>query len=131
MTIVVTREQAGSFRHTVSIGSHLVHTDVPPPKGEGSAPGPHDYFDASLGACKALTLSLYAQQRGIPLEAVDVAVDRDSSQERQGHYRLAVRLTLHGALTPEQRDELLRVAGKCPVHKLMTEVEIDITTSLA
>ena len=75
----------------ISIGPHTLHSDVSVELGgEGSAPEPHDLFDAALGACKALTLALYAKQRGLPLEGLDVKLNRDDSQERQGSYRLRV-----------------------------------------
>jgi len=133
MTIVVSKDTEGLFRHKITFpeGEGVTYTDVPKPTGEGSAPDPHGYFDASLAACKTLTVTLYARQRKYPLESIDVAVEHDDSQERQGHYKLRTVLTLHGNLTDEQRADLLRVAGKCPVHKLMTEVEISIDTELA
>lgn len=119
------------LRHSIEIGEHLLHTDVPAELGgAGSAPEPHDLFDAALGACKALTLMLYARQKGLPLDGLDVRVARDDSQERQGSYRLAVELELHGALNDEQRQQLLRIADKCPVHKLMTSVEVQVATRL-
>ena len=58
-------------------------------------------------------------------------MERDDSQERQGTYRLRVTLTQGGPLTDAQRQELLAVAEKCPVHKLMTKVTTEITTELA
>lgn len=120
------------LRHSIEIGPHQLHADVPAELGgTGSAPEPHDLFDAALGACQALTLMLYARQRGLPLDSLDVRVSRDDSQERQGHYRLAVELELHGALDETQRQQLLRIAGKCPVHKLMTGAEIQVDTRLS
>jgi putative redox protein len=117
--------------HRINIGSHTLHSDVPEALGgTGLAPEPHDLFDAALGACKALTLSLYAKQRGIPLESVDVQLTRDDSEERKGHYGLNVELNLHGDLDSAQREQLLRVADKCPIHKLMTSVEVEIATAL-
>jgi putative redox protein len=59
-----------------------------------------------------------------------VVVERDQSQERAGTYRLDAKLKLGGNLTDAQRRELLAVASKCPVHKLMTSVETIIETSL-
>jgi len=116
----------------ISIGPHTLHSDVSVELGgEGSAPEPHDLFDAALGACQALTLALYAKQRGIPLEGLDVRLKRDDSQERQGIYRLDVELTLHGALDDAQRQQLLRIADKCPIHKLMTSSEVQISTQLS
>ncbi len=131
MTIVVSKDTEGLFRHKVTFPEGVTYTDVPKPMGEGSAPDPHAYFDAALASCKALTVTLYARQRKYPLDSIDVAVEHDGSQERQGRYKLRTVLTLHGDLTDEQRADLLRVAGKCPVHKLMTEVEISVDTELA
>ena len=58
-------------------------------------------------------------------------MERDASQEREGVYRVSTTLNLGGALNSAQRDELLRVAKKCPIHKLMTEVTTEIATTLA
>lgn len=119
------------LRHSIEIGEHLLHTDVPESfGGTASGPEPHDLFDAALGACKALTLMLYARQKGLALDSLDVRVVRDDSQERQGIYRLAVELDLHGTLDEEQRQQLLRIADKCPVHKLMTSAEVQVETRL-
>ncbi len=119
------------LRHSIEIGEHLLHTDVPVELGgEASGPEPHDLFDAAIGACKALTLMLYAKQKGMPLESLDVRVSRDDSEERKGIYRLAVQLDLHGTLDEAQREQLLRIADKCPVHKLVTSSEVQITTQL-
>ncbi|WP_068827795.1 OsmC family protein [Pseudomonas sp. BMS12] len=120
------------LRHSIEIGEHLLHTDVPLALGgEGAGPEPHDLFDAALGACKALTLMLYAKQKGLPLESLDVRVARDDSQERQGSYQLNVELELHGALDEAQRQQLLRIADKCPIHKLMTSTEVQVSTHLS
>lgn len=119
------------LRHSIEIGDHLLHTDVSQSLGgNASGPEPHDLFDAALGACKALTLMLYAKQRGLPLDSLDVRLSRDDSQERQGIYHLAVELNLQGALDDEQRQQLLRIADKCPVHKLMTSAEVQVETRL-
>jgi putative redox protein len=56
---------------------------------------------------------------------------RDDKDERTGTYRLRASLALGGALTDAQREELRNVAGKCPVHKLMTQVTTEVTTELA
>jgi len=60
-----------------------------------------------------------------------VEVSHDATEEQKGKYRLNVKLTLKGVLTDEQRDELHRVADRCPVHKLMTTAEISIDTKLS
>ena len=132
MTIEVTRDRSGKMKHVVRVGSHSFIVDEPPGNGgEDLGPTPHDLYDSALGACKALTTLWYAQRKQIPLEDIRVAVDRDDSEERRGTYRLRVVLELGGPLTPEQRQELLNVAGKCPVHKLMTQVTTEVVTELA
>jgi putative redox protein len=73
----------------------------------------------------------YASRKQIPVDDIRVTVERDDSQERAGVYRLRVTLEITGALTGAQREQLLAVAEKCPLHKLMTQAKTEITTELA
>jgi putative redox protein len=131
MTITVTRDRGAAMRHHVTISAHTISTDLSVAGGgEDLGPSPHDLYDAALGACKALTMLYYAKRRNMPVEDVSVAVSRDDSQERAGVYKLDCQVTLTGNLSDEQRADLLRVAQKCPVHKLMTDVTTEITAAL-
>lgn len=131
MTIRVVRDQTAPMRHEIHIGRNSLATDGSVEEGgEGSGPSPHDLYDAALGACKALTVLWYAKRKGIPVEGIEVSVERDAGRERSGIYHLSAQLSLTGNLTASQREDLLRVAQKCPVHKLMTEVKTEISTSL-
>ena len=131
MTIVVRRDRSAKMKHTIAVRQHVLTVDEPAANGgEDSGPTPHDLYDSALGACKALTMLWYARRRQIPLEDVEVGVERDDSEERQGVYRLRVTLALTGPLTEAQRQELLNVASKCPVHRLMTQVTTEIKTEL-
>jgi len=132
MTVIVNSLSSTGYRHSIEIDQkHSLFTDLPESiGGEGSAPDPHDYFDTALGACKALTVTLYARKKGIPLTGVTVDVKHDSSLEQEGKYTLNVILTLKGELTDEQRTTLHRIADRCPVHKLMTTTQITIETHL-
>ena len=132
MTIRVVRDQRAPMRHEIHIGKNSLATDLSVEEGgEGSGPSPHDLYDAALGACKALTVLWHAKRRGIPVEGIEVSVERDASQERAGIYRLSATLTLTGDLSATQRGELLRAAQKCPIHKLMTEVKTEISVALS
>jgi putative redox protein len=132
MTIVVTRDQTGKMRHTVTVRQHSLVADEPVANGgEDTGPTPHELYDSALGACKALTTLWYARRRNIPVEGIEVSVERDDSEERQGVYRLNVTLALTGPLTEEQRQQLLDVASKCPVHRLMAQARTEIQTRLA
>lgn len=129
MSIVVKRDPTGKMRHQVIIGKHtLVADEGPQVGGEDSGPTPHDLYDAALGACKALTMVWYAEREGIPLQDVEVRITRDASQERQGSYRLRAAVAVSGDLTGAQREQLLAVASRSPVHKLMTRVTTEIET---
>ncbi len=129
MTIDSRTEQSGAFRQVVRVDAHTFHSDIGAPAGgQGSAPGPHDYFDSSLATCKALTAHVYAKGHGIALDRVDVHVERDASRERQGAYVLRVKVNFFGALTDTEKTKLLEVVSRCPIHKLMTTAEVEIVT---
>jgi putative redox protein len=131
MAITIVRDQKARMRHEVRVGSHIFAADASiGDGGEGLAPNPHDLYDAALGACEALTVLWYANHKGIPVENIEVTVERDQSEERTGIYGLDTKLKLGGNLTNAQRQELLSAASKCPVHKLMTSVQTKIETSL-
>ena len=131
MSITIVRDQKALMRHEVRVGPNVFAADASiSDGGEGLGPNPHDLYDAALGACKAMTVLSYARRKGIPVEGIEVAVERDQSEERTGTYRLDTKLKLGGNLTDAQRQELLSAASKCPVHKLMTTVQTIIGTSL-
>jgi putative redox protein len=131
MSIAIKRKSPSAMAQTISIRGHqLIADEGTSNGGEDSGPTPHDFYDAALGACKALTVLWYARKKGIPVEDVQTVVDRDDSGERAGVYKLTARMKISGTLTDAQLAELLAVAKKCPVHKLMTTVTTEIDTEL-
>jgi len=131
MPIEVVRDRAGKMKHTVKLRQHSFAVDEPESNGgEDLGPTAHELYDSALGVCKAMTTLWYANRKHIPVEDIEVTVDRDDSEERKGIYRLHVTLALTGPLTQEQRQELLNVAAKCPVHRLMTQATTEIRTEL-
>jgi len=127
--IVVERIAPDGTVHRITIRAHELLTDMGLDNGGADeGPDPHDLYDAALGACKALTMVWYARRKGIALEDVRVGITRDASAERDGVYRLTARVAIDGPMTPAERETLIGVADKCPVHKLMTQVETRIET---
>jgi putative redox protein len=121
--------RAGEYPLTVRIRSHSFTSDVSAATGShDAAPGPHDFFDVALATCKAMTAMWYAKRKAIPLERVETHVESDDSQERAGVYRLRVRIELFGPMSDEQRADVHRAIGACPIHKLMTTSEVVIET---
>ncbi len=136
MTIELTRVAASGdaprpTAQRVKVGRHEFLADMSVEEGGADeGPNPHDLYDAALGACKALTVLWYARKKGIPVEDVQTSVERDGSQERAGTYKLTATLRISGDLTDAQLQELAAVADKCPVHKLMTRVITEVSTSV-
>jgi len=129
MTIHANKSQAGTLAYTIGIGSHAIQVDATRADGgDDLGPTPHDLFDASLAACTALTVSMYAKRKGWALEDARVAVDRDNRSEAQGIYRLALKIELIGTLDADQKARLLEIAEHCPIHKLM-HATIEISTT--
>lgn len=130
MTIDSETESPREFPQILHFRAHTLRADVTEDiGGHDSAPGPHDYFDAALVACKTLTATWYAKKHNIALERVEAHVDRDDHEERAGRYVLKVRLGFHGPITDEERARIYAAVAKCPIHKLMTTSEVVIETA--
>jgi putative redox protein len=123
-------EVPNTYPQQIQIRKHILRADVSEALGSmDSAPGAHDYFDIALAACKTLTATWYARKNQIPLERVEVDIERDDSEERKGKYVLKVRLAFHGPMSPEQRTRIYNAISACPIHKLMTTSEVVIETA--
>lgn len=131
MSIDAETETPNEYTQLLKVRQHTLRTDVlEKDGGHDTGPDAHEYFDASLIACKTLTAMWYAKRNKYPLERVEAHVDRDASQERAGKYILKVRVAFHGAeLTDEQKQKLYTAVGHCPVHKLMTTTDVIIETA--
>jgi putative redox protein len=137
--VVVTATGIGKFQQSVMVGPHRLLADEPAPAGGGdTGPSPYEFLLAGLGACTAMTLRLYADVKGLPLQGVSVrlthakihAEDCATCETKEGMLdRIERTITLEGTFTDAQRARLLEIADKCPVHRTLTS-EIDIRTSL-
>ncbi|MEM8675066.1 MAG: OsmC family protein [Cyanobacteria bacterium P01_G01_bin.67] len=117
------------YRQDISINDKF-HLTADEPKdlgGNDEGATPMELVLAGLGSCKAITLKMYAERKGWELTKVEVDVDH---QKIDRQYQISVRLHVAGNLTDEQKQRLLKIADKCPVHKLL-QSEAQIETILA
>lgn len=94
--------------------------------GDDAGPKPTELLLGSLGACKAITLKMYAGRKGWALERVDVELTEGKEGDRP---QIQAALYLEGDLSDEQKQRLLIIADKCPIHKMLS-ASVDIHTIL-
>ncbi len=138
-TVRVAETGDGTFTNTISDGRHELFADEPAELGGGDrGPSPYELLLASLGACTSITLRMYADRKGWPLERVVVELRHDKIHaddcahcETQAGYidRIEIDVTVEGPLDDEQKARLLDIAHKCPVHRTLQN-EVDMPTQL-
>lgn len=118
MTSVHVSSAGGPFAQTVTIRHHEVLSDeLTEVGGEDRGPGPTELLLASVGACVAMTLKMYAGRKG--WELGDLQVDL-SARDEQGVYVIERRIRYGALLSDEQRQRLAEIAGRCPVSRRIT-----------
>jgi putative redox protein len=124
---VVAHRREG-FAHEVEIeGGYTIVVDEPlGVGGTDTGPSPTRLVAAGLASCVAITIEMYAARKGWEVGPVEVEVDVE--YEGTAPRSFTVGLHLPAELTDEQRKLLLVIAGKCPVHKLLTS-EIPVVIS--
>ncbi len=128
-TVLVRETGTSHLANAVVVGSHRLIADEPiAAGGANSGPTPYDFVLAGLGACTSMTLRLYAERKGWPLEGISVrlthqrvhAEDCSACETQDGRLdRIDRVIELTGPLDADQRQRLLAIAEKCPVHRTL------------
>src|SRR5882724_1261873 len=135
MREVIVHGDATGFAQQILAGAQALTADEPV-EGGGTdiGPSPYNLLLAALGACTSMTVGMYARRKAWPLAGVTVwlrhsriyASDCADCETKEGMLdRIERDIHFSGSLTAEQRDRLLEIANKCPVHRTLTS-EIDI-----
>ena len=136
--VTVSEAGPGTYTQQITAGHHRLVADEPRPIGDDAGPNPYDLVLAGLGACTSMTLRMYANRKGWPLDSISVTLRHsrihaedcahcETTKGWIGHIDREIELT--GALDDSQRQRLLQIADQCPVHQTLTS-EIDISTVL-
>lgn len=135
---VAVRIGPDSLTTEIKAGNHSLLADEPAEAGgDDLGPTPYDLVTAGLGACTAMTLRLYADRKKWPLTNVVVHLhhekihgfDSENPEQKALLDHIWREIELEGELTDEQRQRLLSIAEKCPVHKTLSS-RIEISSAL-
>jgi uncharacterized OsmC-like protein/alpha/beta superfamily hydrolase len=136
---VLARTGKKGFQTELKVNRHRFIADEPVPEGGGdTGPTPYDYLVGALGACTAMTIRMYADRKKWPVEEILVrlrhekihADDCRDCEKKEGKVdHIEREIEVAGPLDKEQKERLLAIANKCPVHRTLTS-EIAITSRL-
>jgi putative redox protein len=140
ITVVEVEETlTGRFTQSMRSGHHFLLADEPKSAGgSDTGPSPYEYLLMGLGACTSMTIRMYASRKQLPLERVRVrlshqkihAQDCGDCEMREGKVdEISREIILEGELTDDQRQRLLEIANRCPVHRTLTS-EIKVRSKL-
>ncbi len=122
----IARRVGGKLEQSVEMRGHQVTADEPKSAGgDDAGPSPQELLAASLASCTAITMEMYAQRKGWDVGEIVVDVDYEPAQ-RGSPTRFEMTVKLPKELPEEQRERLLQIAAKCPVHRtLSSEIRIE------
>jgi putative redox protein len=125
------RRSGGTLKHHVEAGRHRLTADEPEDQGGSDAgPSPQELLAAALASCSAITLEMYAKRKGWDVGDVVVNVDYEPAQ-RGSPTKFSMDVQLPEALPEEQREKLMQIVTRCPVHRTLEgEVMFDEHVSL-
>ena len=117
----------GPLQQKLSTGDLHFLSDAEVSKGgSGTGPSPHEYLGAALAACTSMTLKMYASRKAMSLENAIVIVDIERVGDAEKFMR---EIQLIGNLSAEEKERLMEIANKCPIHKALAG-QIQIKTQL-
>jgi putative redox protein len=115
----IAKRENSRFKHDVEIRKHHLTADEPEDNGgEDSGPSPEELLAASLASCTAVTIEMYAKRKGWDIGDVEVNVEFEPAQ-RGSPTRFSLAVSLPKELPEEQRERLMQIAAKCPVHRTL------------
>jgi putative redox protein len=127
----ISRRVDGRLEQDVKIRGHRVTADEPRDNGgDDSGPSPQELLAASLASCTAITMEMYAVRKGWEVGEITVDVDYEPAQ-RGSPTKFRMTIEFPKELPDEQRERLMQIGAKCPVHRALDgEVMFEETIEL-
>jgi putative redox protein len=125
----VARRRQG-YEHELEIREHRLIVDEPEDDGGGDAgPRPTELLAGALATCTAITIEMYANRKEWELGRVEVSVDYETgSRDEPPHFDLRIRIPAE--LSDDQRERIMTIAGKCPVHRTLKAQDVTVDDEL-
>ena len=129
--VTVSERAGGKFTQDVKTGRHCLYADEPENLGGADiGPSPYEYVLAGLGACTSITLRMYAERKKWPVDHISVDVSYKMTGFGKDMRSVFIRkIKILGDLDAKQKQRMLEIADKCPVHKML-ESETEIRSEL-
>lgn len=135
---VLVAELDHKFQQEIFTDHHHWYADEPTKMGgQNTGPDPYEHLLAALGACTAMTIRMYANLKKLPLEHVEVSLshqrnyldDAEKSDDQDSKIEALIRkVQLIGPLSDSEKNRLLEIADRCPVHKTLHNNPHVVTT---
>jgi putative redox protein len=130
MPSAVARRKQG-YEHEIEMRAHRLTADEPEEKGGGdNGPKPTELLAAALASCTAITIEMYADRKEWDLGQVEVNVNFTEASASDPP-KFGVQIKVQADLDEDQRERILVIAGKCPVHRALASKDAAISDSLS
>ena len=137
--LTVTVRSLSGYQQEIIAGDHVVFADEPVDVGgDDTGPNPYELLLGALGSCTAITLQMYAARKQWPLERLEIELTHskdhardcaDCPESKVRLDRITRRIRLVGDLDAAQRQRLMEIAQRCPVHQTLTEGRVEVADS--
>lgn len=119
---VIIRNTQNRYTQEITSGKHTLIADEPTElNGNDLGPAPFEYLLSSLGSCTAITLQMYAERKNITLDVINIRLNYHAAERKtDSKAKIERHIHLQGSFDEKQKERLLQIADRCPVHRLIS-----------